>query len=222
MYYVYCVTFTTRQRTGRRYVGYTRALELRTWWHFKKPVAFMKCAERGGEWSYDVLEADIPSKEAALALEALHAARLINAEPDHVRGGPWVKPTLPHGAMSEVRAVASVRSLPRLHEIAEEMRGGLLWKHLKDLKFVTESEAPSGARATRGYVVLRKRKSGKSGCTGATSRRNQIARKVLKPGGKLCKRLHRGITPKAQRAVETAKRPRRRRPPRLGQKSRHS
>jgi hypothetical protein len=202
-------------------VGYTHALELRKWWHARKPVAFMKCAESGGEWSYDILEDDIPTLEAALALEAMHAARLMDAEPDHVRGGPWVKPTLPHGARSEVRAVASVRSLSRLHEIAEEMRGGLLWKHLKDLDFVTESEAPSGAVATRGRVVLRKRKGGRSGCPGSASRRSQLKRKVLTRGSEWYKRLKRGIDPKARRKVEEAKRERIRKP-RLNQKSRHT
>lgn len=209
MYILYCVSFKTAKGTFRKYVGFTRSLVLREWWHARKPVAWMKCSERGGEWSYDVLDT-APTKAAALALEALHAARLMVSAMDEVRGGPWVKPTLPDGAEAEIRAVAPIRSFDRLAEVAEELKGGLLYKHLKELNFVDAASAPAGAVVTRGAVVVRRRKGGKSGSTGNASRKSQMRDKNFVKGSNRHKRLHRGIDYAERRAVEQSRRPPRR------------
>ena len=110
-------------------IGYTRCLDLRRWWHERKPPAWMK--PRGGDFQLAVVERDLPSKEAALASEALHAARAIAAQPGQARGGPWVRPTLPAGALAEARAASAVRVGASLARVAGEFQGGLLWKHLK-------------------------------------------------------------------------------------------
>ena len=207
VYLVYCARYKTKEGTLRRYYGHTKCMNLRRMWHRRKPPAWMKPMPDDSDVTIDIVEAGLPSREDALASEALHSARAMVSDPDGVRGGPWVKPTLPHGALAEVQAVAPIRCFRRLWEVAEAMKGGLLWKHLKDLDFV-----PS-ATATRGAVIGRKRKSGRSGCTGSTSRKNQIARKVLKPGSAMHKRLHRGIDPMARRAAEQQRRPHRTRTP---------
>ena len=200
-YVVYCATFTTLLGTVREYIGCTRALDLRRWWHERKPPAWMK--PRGGELKLTVLERDLPTKEAALASEAIHAARAISRRPHQARGGPYVKPTLPLGALEEVNAVASVRSFVRLSQIAADNVGGLLWKHLKDVRFVEDAAAPMGA------TVAKKRKSGQSGSTGYKSRTSQVQRHILKIGSKEHKILHRGIDVGARRKAESDKRPKR-------------
>ena len=51
-----------------------------------------------------------------------------------------------------------IRSFDRLAEVAEELKGSLLYKHLKELNFVDAASAPAGAVVTRGAVVVRRRK----------------------------------------------------------------
>jgi hypothetical protein len=65
-----------------------------------------------------VLEQGIPSKEQALALEAIHAARQMVKFPFLARGGPWVQPTLPVSALApQLKAVAACRNLLAVQEL---------------------------------------------------------------------------------------------------------
>ena len=202
-YLLYLATYKTQCGTSRQYVGYTRCLDARKHWHRKKPPSWMK--PREGEFKVKTLEVGLKTKGDALAAEALHAARAVTRAPGLARGGPWVKPTLPTGALAEAQAAARLRSFAQLFKLAEENPSGLLAKHLKDLAFV-----PAGAQAasggSRGGSVARKRKSGRSGCTGYQSRKAQLERGDLKLGTPYLERLRRGTEPKKRRAEEQMRR----------------
>ena len=76
-------------------------MDVRKHWHSKKPPAWMK--PRKTALNFEVVEVGLNTKEDALAAEALHSARALAREPDRARGGPWVKPTLPEGALDRDR-----------------------------------------------------------------------------------------------------------------------
>ena len=211
-YSVYKARFKTERGTYRTHVGHTRNLNLRKHRHRKKPPAWLK--PKAGEPTFSVLEEGLQTKEDALASEALHSARVLVASPELARGGPWVKPTLPDGALEEAKTAARVRSFRELFSLAQGNKKGLLWKHLKDLEFVPAAQRPSGRTATRGGCVVRKKKSGRSGCTGSQSRKKQLAECKLQLGTAYLERLRRGIQPKERRAAEQKKRK-----PRKGQPS---
>ena len=77
---------------------------------------------------------------------------------------------------------------------------------MKDLRFVPASEMTSGRTPTRGGEVLRKRKSGRSGCTGYDSRCNQLKKGKLQLGTAYLEQVRRGRDPKKRRAAEQKKR----------------
>ena len=142
-YSVYTARFKTERGTYRTHVAHTRNLNLRKHMHRKKPPAWLK--PRAGEPAFSVLEEGLQTKEDALASEALHSARVLVASPELARGGPWVKPTLPDGALEEAKTAARVRSFRELFSLAQGNKKGLLWKHLKDLEFVPRGPAAFGA-----------------------------------------------------------------------------
>ena len=76
-------------------------MDVRKHWHSKKPPAWMKPLKTA--LNFEVVEVGLNTKEDALAAEALHSARALAREPDRARGGPWVKPTLPEGALDRDR-----------------------------------------------------------------------------------------------------------------------
>ena len=100
-YSVYKARFKTERGTYRAHVGHTRNLNLRKHRHRKKPPAWLK--PKAGEPTFSVLEEELQTKEDVPASEALHSARILVASPELARGGPWVKPTLPDGALEEAR-----------------------------------------------------------------------------------------------------------------------
>ena len=83
---------------------------------------------------------------------------------------------------------------------------GLLSKHLKDLSFVPATALSKGTAGTRGGAVVRKRKGGKSGCTGHQSRSNQLKTGKLELGTAYLEQLRRGRDPAERRKAEQAKR----------------
>jgi len=202
-YLVYLATYKSQRGTSRQYVGHTRCLDARKVWHRKKPPAWMK--PREGELEVKTLETGLKTKGDALAAEALHAARAVTKAPGLARGGPWVKPTLPEGALAEAQAAAKLHSFAHLFKLAEENPSGLLAKHLQDLAFV-----PAGAQAASGGSrkgsVARKRKGGRSGCTGYQSRKAQLKRGDLQLGTPYLERLRRGTGPMKRRAEEQMRR----------------
>ena len=199
-YCVYRARYKTVRGTWRDYIGYTPALDLRLWWHKNKPPAWMRC--RGGEIALSVLENGLVTKAEALACEALHAARAVARAPLVARGGPFVRPTLPAGALEEAVAVAKCRNFNSLFAQAEASPGSLLSKHLKGLDF-TPAKHCMFARVYRGGHVERKKKSG---TTGYMSRKSQLDRGVLKKPSAKLERLRRGTNPKERRADEQKKR----------------
>ena len=150
-------------------------------------------------------------EQMALALEAFHASRAIVAEPLTVRGGPWVKPTLPKDEDAKIFLVSTMR-LAALLAYAESRDSELLWRHMKNLRFGPAEDAPNGSVVQRGVFVVRKKKSGKatkSGPCGCRSRRDRVQRGVLKRPSAEHKVSHRGRDPQARRRDETAMRSRR-------------
>ena len=162
------------------------------------------------EIKYKVLEEGIATKELALALEALHAARAVLSEPDSARGGPWSKPTLPDDWREEVTSAAACRALASLNKVAMAHPSGRLFRHLKDLAFVSADDAPKSAAIARGSCAMRARRGGRSGGTGWSSRQRRLRLPTSNPnhlrkGTRKHTRLQRGIQAKANRAKETAR-----------------
>ena len=127
-YVVYRACYTTERGTYRACLGHTRCVDLRKRWHSKKPPAWMK--PRQTELNFEVLEAGLKTKEDALAAEALHSARALGRNPCCARGGLWVKPALPSGALAEAKAAAKLRSFAELFKLAADRPSGLLAKRL--------------------------------------------------------------------------------------------
>lgn len=200
---MYKATYKTQRGSLRSYIGYTGNVDVRRWWHSKKPPAWMK-PEEGEAVKFEVLEADIKSKPVALAAEALHAARAIDQAPKLVRGGPWVKPTLAEGWEEEVQAVARMRSYMVMKEFAQTRPCGNLSQHLHGLTFTAASDAAEGEDVCRGAHIRVYRKS--SGVSGNKSRKSQLKRGVLKRPSAYHVRVHRGIDARAARRRETANR----------------
>lgn len=128
-----------------------------------------------------MLREGLPSKEAALAEEAILAARHILLDPFCTRGGPWSQPRkLSVAQLAEIRVVARCRSFFTLNEIAQENPSGCLAKHLKDLKF--ERPAEDNENLAVRNVVVRRRRSGKSGTPGNKRRRDLICAGEMERG----------------------------------------
>ena len=183
-YLIYKATFTTKKKTKRSYIGYTGNLNLRKMWHeLKKPV-WMKPKESKSS-TIEVLEDGIPSKDHALAMEAIHAARAIKKDSKRVRGGPWLRPTLDEGWKAEVEAVARMTQPWQLSVFAEAQPRSRLRRHLEGLTFLRAGEEEEGDCVWRGAVVKKRRsgRSTKSGIPGNASRKDQVRRGVLKKPG---------------------------------------
>ena len=160
MYTVYRVRFRTKRGTWRTYTGYTRALDARTLWHEAVPPAPMRCRDPESPYHYTILESGVPTKGAALALEALHSARAIAADPSTARGGPWSRPTLSTCQIDVARAAAKLRSLQCLADLAACDKRGSLYRHLLDLDFDAPDTATAQNPVVRGAVIRRKQNSG--------------------------------------------------------------
>ncbi len=63
---------------------------------YSSPLAWAKCSDPVCAPTWQALEQGVASKPMALALDALHASRVIVVEPSIARGGPWVRPTMVH------------------------------------------------------------------------------------------------------------------------------
>jgi len=123
------------------------------------------------------LEDGLPTKAAALAVEALQAARAISEKPRVARGGPWSMPSaLGREALVEIRRVASCRSLLAVAAIAGEKPQGALAAHLGNLRFTAPRGAVAGKPVVRGAVVTTAKKPGRSGTAGNKCRRSQVVR----------------------------------------------
>ena len=105
---VYAAKYTTSRGTRRIYVGYISAVDVRKQHHksARRPAPLR--ASKLEDISYKYLEENLPSEHIALSMEAIHAARLIRAEPGVAHGGPWSTPTLSTLALAEVRTIATL------------------------------------------------------------------------------------------------------------------
>ena len=154
---------------------------------------------------YKMLCEGLPSKEAALAEEAIQAARHILLDPFRTRGGPWSQPRkLTVTQLAEIRIVARCRSFFTLNAIAQESPSGCLARHLKDLKFERPAE-DNNNQAVRN-VVVRRRKSGKSGTPGNKRRREAICASEMEQGSDEHMQSKYGRDVALRRFVETKRR----------------
>jgi len=191
MYQVYCAHFRLKRGKSCKYIGWARCQEWRILWAKKKPPAWMKAMDPDTLW-YETLEDEIPSREAARALEAMHAARLVLKDVSANRGGPWLRPTLFSGWQELARRVAACRSLLSLSALAAEVPGGRLDKHMQGARFEADPDAgPATARADRAVVV--KIRSGSRGCMGSDTRKRQLAMNEYKHGTSKHRKLTRGV-----------------------------
>jgi len=206
MYSVYLVVFRTLRGTVRQYVGYTGCANLKAAYLLKNPPEFMRPMKReAGAVKLRFLERNVKSKGAALALEALHAARAIAKAPKLARGGPWSSSKALGGdALVTIRAVAACRSLVAVSGIAADDLDGALSRHLRNLEFVRPAVAPRGSPVVRGAVV---RKASRSGTPGNARRKALVRGGKLKRDSSRLKQLHRGRDPTARRQLETSRRP---------------
>ena len=141
--------------------------------------------------------------EAALCLEALHAARDIRAEPSTARGGPWSKPgKLSAAWLSECTTVAGFRSFNKLGEFAKVNVESPLGAHLKDVRFKPANGHGTVGCCVRGSLITRYRKSGRSKSFGNARRKAALSSGTLKRGTKELRRAHRGKKPVERRFEE--------------------
>jgi hypothetical protein len=201
-YCVYRVSFRTQRGTARTYIGYTGCADVRRAYHNSNPPAWLKCKQRESELKFDVLEDNIPSREAALAVEALFAARAIAAEPDTARGGPWAKPTLTSDMFLEIQAVSKLRGLISLQSVAHSEPHGRLYRHLRDLRFEDPSDVAAKLVCRGAHVV-----KGRSGTRGNENRKQQLREGKLTRGTPYWRRVKRGRDPNERRAEENRRRP---------------
>ena len=135
LYSVYKARFLTRRGTGRSYVGFIGNASRREDRLQLGEVVWLK-PMRPGSLTLEVLHEDLAAKSVALAQEALAAAKAIHADPDHVRGGPWLSLRLSKANKAEVAAVAKCKDLASLPQVAAELGPrSRLAMHLKELKF---------------------------------------------------------------------------------------
>ena len=149
---------------------------------------------------------NVSTLEVALALEALHAARDIRAEPATARGGPWSLPgRLSADWLAECRTVATFRSLTKLGAYAEANPSSPLGAHLKNVRFEAASAGHDNVGCCiRGALITRKKKSGRSGTPGNVRRKRLLRAMKLKRGSCKHKKAHRGKKPQERRRAETA------------------
>ena len=152
------------------------------------------------------MRAGLPSKSAALAEEALLAARHIAFDPHCTRGGPWSHPRkLSTSQLAEIRLVANCRSFKTMRELVAENPLGSLARHLLDLSFETPNK-DNVDQVVRGFVVVRKR-SGRSGTPGNKRRRKLIRQGKLKQGSEKHLQSKYGTDVALRRFLETKRRP---------------
>ena len=207
-YVVYKLMFQTRAGSSREYVGFTGCLDVRLAFHKRQPPAWVRCRKVPGDaLEWEILERTVASKALALALEAYHACRLIAARPHAVRGGPWVRPTLPKGEMACILELATVRLATMLQRGADD-DSTLLHRHLRGLRFGPSAEAPQGAATARGVFVCASRSgiSRQSGACGSRDRARRILADSLQRGSAAHVRSKRGVCPRQRRLVENRKR----------------
>lgn len=111
------------------------------------------------------------------------------------------------------RELGRIRSLARLPllafmETGAEEPAGLLFKHLRGLRFGEAAAAPAGAETLQGVFVVKKRRSGKSGrsgMSGCAARRRRLASGDLVAASPKHVRLKRGRHHEERRAIEIAR-----------------
>ena len=201
-YCVYLVCGRTTRGTRRRYVGYTRSLVLRQFWHgLKVKPCWMRCL-KPEETRYDVLQSGFEALGEALCSEAVLAAKEILKCPLTARGGPWSSPKkLTEDQLALVRKVAKCRELEELYSLTGDKRTALA-RHLANVPFEHQA-VEEGPR-----VFLRT--SNKSGTPGNRMRRMQLWDGCYERNDENHKVAHRGVDWQARRTVETSRRPLRR------------
>ena len=148
LYTVYEASFLTQRGSRRFSLGCTanplaREFELQA----KGPrlPAYLKAGTE--QFKFRLLVEGLPSKQAALATEALLTARRYQSS-FQTRGGPWCRPTLSQRDEAELRAVSECRTLEELFTLAAGYSSGSLHDHMKDLKYRPPAQSHASASAS--------------------------------------------------------------------------
>ena len=135
LYSVYRAKFLTTKNTMRFYIGFTGNASKREDKLGLGEMPWTSCMKKG-TLQLGILYPDIESKGVARALEAWEAARHIDNDAEHVRGGPWLMPSLPPSDKFEVSVVGRCKSLSQLADAKELLgKNSRFAKHMDDLLF---------------------------------------------------------------------------------------
>ena len=169
LYTVYRAKFLTGKKTTRFYIGFTGDASRREDKLGLGEMPWTSCVKQGA-LQLGTLHPDIDSKFVARALEAWEAARHIDKDLDHVRGGPWLKPTLPPSDKYEVSVVAKCRSLSQMADAREFLgEDSRFAKHMDDVLFNDQPKGPSKAAAPTVVKSIASARSTSSASSKATS-----------------------------------------------------
>ena len=203
-YDIYKASGWTHRGSVRDYLGHTRCMSIRTYFHKQshRPRWLAACDVEQA-LRYDILEQGLASKEIALVAEAFHAARAIVQNMATTRGGPWSSPRpLSASQICEIKEAAKLRCARKLFELAAKNKRCSLHKHLCGLHFESD---PSSEMTYRGAEIVRLTTK-TSGTNGNVCRKRRIADGTLKAGSIKHKRSHRGRNFKKRRVQETTNR----------------
>ena len=134
---VYRATFNTDRGTARSYTGVTANPALREM-TLQKPGPFQPAWAKAGchNFKFKLVVSGIYEKVPALMMEALLAAKDVQAHPHTARGGPWCKVSLSAKDRAEVEALAACGTVEEATKVIDEIPHGSLATHLGDVKFV--------------------------------------------------------------------------------------
>ena len=135
---VYEASFTTTAGESRYYIGCCcdpeeRALSLQGVWGYRRGQPRW-CKDGTEDFEMKLLMDDVPSKYAAVAAEALFAARRYRRCP-LTRGGAWCRARLSARDEEELLEVSRCAGLKELFAYAAGLEKGSLFCHMRHLKF---------------------------------------------------------------------------------------
>ena len=154
-YTVYRARFRTERDVFREYFGHAGNVACREDKLGLGGVAWTRTMQKGS-LDLEEIRSNIKSLPVALAIEAIEAAKAIEGDPLHVRGGPWLSIGPIHAAhWLEIQMVAKCKSLLDLGPIADELgTGSRLSEHLRNVQFSLPPSSSSTSRVETTTATL--------------------------------------------------------------------